>query len=85
MHDGIATSPATATTSPTIEVPVARTIDGTVHHYGWTRSFVYEELSKGSLRAVQAGRRTLITTESADRLFKALPGANYRAPRGTAT
>ena len=64
------------TTSP----PVARTVKRTCEHYDWTRTFAYGALAKGDLIAVKAGRRTLITSESADRLFASLPQAVYRAP-----
>ncbi len=64
--------------------PVARTLEGTCEHYGWTRTYVFGELANGNLVAVKAGRRTLVTTESADRLFAALPRAAYRAPKAAA-
>jgi hypothetical protein len=59
------------------DTPAARTIDGTCVHYGWTRSFVFKNLATGDLKARKAGRRTLITTESADQLFENLPAAQY--------
>jgi hypothetical protein len=60
--------------------PAARTIEGTCEHYGWTRTYVFSELARGRLIAVKAGRRTLVTTESAEQLFASLPRAVYRAP-----
>ena len=39
------------------------------------RTRVYEEISKGRLRAVKAGRRTLILLEEAERWLQALEPA----------
>jgi len=58
--------------------PAGRTVGATEAHYGWTRTFIYERLGAGDLEAVKAGRRTIITVESADRLFRTLPRATYR-------
>jgi len=66
------------TISREIPLPAGRTVDATEAHYGWTRSFIYERLGAGDLEGVKAGRRTIITTESADRLFRGLPRARYR-------
>lgn len=60
-------------------IPAARTIEGTGAHYGWTRTSIYNWLGEGKLNALKAGRRTLITTESAERLFHSLPRAQFRA------
>jgi hypothetical protein len=65
--------------------PVARTIEATGTHYAWTRTFIFERLATEELIALKAGRRTLITTESADRLFASLPRATYRPSRPTLT
>ena len=64
--------------------PVARTLEATAEHYGWTRTFIYNQLSAGKLAAVKAGRRTLIVTETAERLFGELPKATFRCPRKAA-
>ena len=64
--------------------PVARTIPDTCQHYGWTRSFLYLQLAAGKLHAVKAGRRTLITTESADEFFNGLPRAQFGASKAAA-
>jgi hypothetical protein len=72
----------TRAASLTIDPPIARSIKGIVAHYGWTRTFIFQRLASGHLEAVKAGRRTLVTTESADRLYGTLPGARYRRPSG---
>jgi hypothetical protein len=64
--------------------PAARTISDTCKHYGWTRSFVFLKLATGDLAARKAGRRTLITSKSAERLFGTLPPATYRALKSPA-
>lgn len=64
--------------------PVARTIRATCDHYGWNRTFIYKKLGSGELIAKKAGKRTLIVTESSDRLFEALPAQNYRSSGKTA-
>jgi hypothetical protein len=61
--------------------PVARTIPDTCEHYGWTRSFVYLQLAAGKLRAVKAGRRTLVTTDSSEELYQNLPVAKFAASK----
>ena len=43
---------------------------------GFTRTRVYEEIAKGRLKAVKAGRRTLIIAKSLERLIEALPLAS---------
>ena len=68
-------------TADTRPMPAARTIEDTCQHYGWTRTFTYGKLAEQELLAVKAGRRTLITTESAERCFKKLPRATFTAPK----
>lgn len=65
----------------TTDAPRARTIEGTGAHYGWTRTFIYGQIGEGKLEALKAGRRTLVTTESAERLFHMLPKARISAPK----
>ena len=65
-------------TQPT-PLPIARTIEATCSHFGWTRTYVYDKLASGELLAVKAGRRTLVTTASADGLFASLPRITRRA------
>ena len=62
--------------------PAARTIRETEAHYGWSRSYIYLNLAAGLLEAKKAGRRTLIVSESADRLFASLPRQTFRAKVG---
>lgn len=64
--------------------PAARTIEATCSHYGWTRTFVYARLAAGDLVAIKAGRRTTVTTASADHLFASLPRGAYRAAHNQA-
>lgn len=63
------------------EPPAARSITATMTHYGWTRTCVFQRLAAGDPDAVKAGRRTTITTISAQRLFESLPRGRYGAPR----
>jgi hypothetical protein len=65
--------------SRAFQKPAGRTIDATCKHYGWTRTWTFGRLADGKLEARKAGRRTIITTESSDRLFASLPRATYRA------
>jgi excisionase family DNA binding protein len=44
--------------------------------YGVGRTNAYQEIAAGRLRAVKAGRRTLITHDSAEAWLAALPEAN---------
>lgn len=67
-------------TNDNVAAPAARTLESTAAHYGWTRTFIFGRLACGDLEARKAGRRTLVTTESAERLFANLPRASYRAP-----
>ncbi len=68
----------------TVTAPLARTIEATVAHYGWTRTFIYLKLATGELDAIKAGRRTTIITDSAEQLFSSLPKATFRCPRKAA-
>lgn len=53
----------------------ARTVQEFCRVYGVGKSLVYELLSGGALRAVKAGKRTLILEESARAWFDSLPPA----------
>lgn len=45
--------------------------------FALSRSRVYVLLGQGDLKAVKAGRRTLITTESLEAFTKSLPAAQF--------
>lgn len=53
----------------------ALTIAAFVSRYGISRAKTYELLKAGELRAVKAGRRTLIPIEVAEQWFRSLPEA----------
>ena len=61
--------------------PAARTVEDACAHYGWTRTFVYQQLGMGVLKACKAGRRTLLFTEPCERLLADLPRPVYGASR----
>jgi hypothetical protein len=77
----VSESAASFRKEPPHQAPVARTIEATCEHYGWTRTFVYGQLAIQKLEARKAGRRTLITTESAEQLFRSLPRAQFSAKK----
>lgn len=81
MHKIPTNTAATICAHQNLEQPAGRTIEATCAHYGWTRTFVFERLGNGDLDGLKAGRRTVIITESADRLFRKLPRAGYRKAR----
>ncbi|GEM_PF-1561028 len=84
MQHSLRTKPPAFSAPETCEPPIARPIEGTMAHYGWTRTFIFQRLAAGDLEAVKAGRRTTITTESAQRLYRSLPRARYGAASGRA-
>ena len=47
---------------------------------GLSRSSLYERLSDSSIRAVKAGRKTLITVESLKAWAASLPPASFKQP-----
>jgi excisionase family DNA binding protein len=53
--------------------PRAFSITEFCRRYGIGRTNVYEQIAAGRLRAVKAGRRTLITLEAAEAWLAALP------------
>jgi hypothetical protein len=68
--------------------PVAWTIPELCQRYRWTRTYVYEQAALGRLKAIKAGRRTLITDESSEAHFHSLPRATIGStsqPEVTAT
>ncbi len=64
---------------PLVATPAARTVRETEAYYGWSRSYIYLSLAAGLLEAKKAGRRTLIVSETADKLFDSLPRQTFRA------
>jgi len=80
-HSEPSCQPAIITVAGAPIPPVARTVEQTCAHYGWSRSYVFRGLQDGTLEARKCGRRTLISVESADRLYASLPRQTYRAPR----
>lgn len=76
--------PHTLPSAAATPAPAARTVERTMAHYGWSRSYVFKHLQEGVLEAKKAGRRTLVTAESAERLYASLPRQIYRAPRKAA-
>jgi hypothetical protein len=74
------TQPARAETAPETEaqtaamppapgVPRVLTFHDLYNHYRFPRSTAYEMLNRGQLEAVKLGGRTLILTESVERLL----------------
>ena len=55
--------------------PLAYTVDDAVSASGFSRSRIYEEIGAGRLRAVKAGKRTLVFADSLRALLEALPPA----------
>jgi hypothetical protein len=51
---------------------------------GLSRSELYRRLAAGDIKAVKAGKRTLIVADSLRAFLARLPPAEFRAPRGTA-
>jgi len=55
--------------------PIAYTIIDAASVSGFSRSRLYDEIAAGRLRAVKAGKRTLIFADSLRALLEALPSA----------
>ena len=79
MPDKIGAVSAPVQSTLPVHRPVARTVEDTASHYGWTRTYVYLRIADGQLEAVKAGRRTLVITDSAERLLGSLPRRVARA------
>ena len=84
MSQGSITTAASDLPATAPAGPVGRTIPETQAHYGWTRTFIYEQLAEGALEAVKAGRRTIIITASANRVHASLPRAVFGSKRAAA-
>lgn len=59
----------------TEKIKVAFDIAELCEAYGVGRSFVYEELAEGRLKAKKLGRKNLVAKVEADRWFASLPDA----------
>lgn len=57
--------------------PIALTIPKSVEVSNFSRTYIYEALKRGDLKARKAGRRTLIEFDSLKTLMASLP--EYRA------
>jgi len=55
------------------------TIKAVCEARGISRAYVYILLGAGKLKAVKDGRRTIITADSFDAYFGALPAAEFRS------
>ena len=60
-------------TNETNHPPLAISVDEAARRAGVGRGFLYQEISKGRLRARKAGRRTLITVEDHSAWLESLP------------
>ena len=59
--------------------PLTASLAGAMTISGMSRSAIYKELALGNLRAVKAGRKTLILVESLEEYLSKLPAAQFRA------
>ena len=60
--------------------PDVYSIDGFSRAFGFGRSFIYEEIGGGRLRAVKAGRKTLIRRSDALAYIDSLPPITELGP-----
>jgi excisionase family DNA binding protein len=74
--DGVA-SPAGAISKRAFSIPEF------CRRYSIGRTHAYEEIAAGRLRAVKAGRRTLITQDVAEAWLATLPSVRTRRPTAT--
>jgi hypothetical protein len=61
--------------------PIAMSLSRATLVSGLSRSELYRRLAAGDLRAVKAGKRTLILADSLHTFLAKLPPATFRAPR----
>jgi excisionase family DNA binding protein len=61
-----------------LRAPRALSINEFCNRYAIGRTTTYREIAAGRLRAVKAGRRTLIPRESAEAWLAALPALNQQ-------
>jgi hypothetical protein len=81
-HQG--TEPA-ATGEPSAARTQARSIAAFCEAYSVGRTYVFEQIRIGALKAKKAGTRTLISHEEGERWYAALPSARREATRYAAS
>jgi excisionase family DNA binding protein len=64
--------------------PATLPIPAAVAYSGIGRTLLYELVARGCIRAVKAGRRTLLVTETIDRYLASLPDAQIGVSRRAA-
>jgi excisionase family DNA binding protein len=64
-------------------LPVSMSIATAVRWSGISRSEMYNLLARGRIRAVKAGRKTLVLTETLQTYIRSLPSAEFKAGSGT--
>jgi excisionase family DNA binding protein len=70
--------------SDTLPRPLGASIRDTAHALGVSDDTVHRLVSKGALKALKIGSKTIITTESRDAYWLSLPAATFRVQRGKA-
>jgi excisionase family DNA binding protein len=70
--------------SETLSPPRGVSIEAAMHELSVSRATINRLLAAQQLRAVKVGSKTLVTTESIDAYWRALPAATFRAPRKAA-
>jgi len=58
--------------------PLLLPIHKAIVYAGFSRSYLYERLSEGSIQSVKAGRRTLVVVASLKSYIEAMPKATFR-------
>lgn len=64
-------------------VPVSMSVATAVRWSGISRSEIYKLLAAGKIRAVKAGRKTLVLTETLQNYIHSLPSAKFKAGNGS--
>jgi excisionase family DNA binding protein len=57
------------------------TMDGVKERFGFSRSFTYNLISEGKIRAVKVGGRTLVDVAATKAWLDSLPAAATNCPR----
>lgn len=63
--------------------PLALTIPNAVAASGFSRTELYRQLAAGNIRAVKAGKRTLVLADSLKKHLASLPPATFNASQRT--